>query len=285
MWLQHLRETFGEFDEPESIVEYVRWWFRRALTGDAAGAEAMLFLFGVGGTGKSTIAETMLRIAGGYGAVVQAEHVTGENNTHLSWLARLDRKRFVLMNELDEKRGWRTPVLLSLISGEVLTANHMRQNPFEFRSRAAVCVTGNHAPHAPASSGYWRRCRQIDCRHRPSAPDDRKARMPAEDGRILAWALDAPMDEPTVPYEMTRSAAAMRDEQNPVADWINATWVKDPKGFTSNTAAWNHYMKAGPGPAVTETEFKAAMRAAFADARQNKARGRRCSFAPGTLLF
>ena len=50
-WLPTINETFSDCDEPAAMVEYIRWWFRRALTGDCS-AEAMLFLFGPKGSGK-----------------------------------------------------------------------------------------------------------------------------------------------------------------------------------------------------------------------------------------
>ena len=155
-----------------------RRWSRTSVGGSGARSLATArrkpccFWFGPKGSGKSTIADTLLHIAGSYGATLAAEHVIGDTNQHRSWLARLDRKRLVRINEMPQRGAWKTADLLSLTSGEMVTANHMRQDPFEFRSRAAVLATGNHAPLAPSSSGYWRRLRLADCRHQ--IPDEKQ---------------------------------------------------------------------------------------------------------------
>ena len=285
-WLPTINETFSDCDEPAAMVEYIRWWFRRALTGDCS-AEAMLFLFGPKGSGKSTIADTLLHIAGSYGATLAAEHVIGDTNQHRSWLARLDRKRVVRINEMPQRGAWKTADLLSLISGEMVTANHMRQNPFEFRSRAAVLATGNHAPLAPSSSGYWRRLRLADCRHQiPDEKQDDKlrAKLKQEAGRILQWALDAPQEVPRSPAEMLMAAESLRADQDPAGEWIDDHYVSDPKGTTTSAEAYMRYTDAvgEKGQPVARRTFDRLMADRFGPTRQEWADGanhkvRRCS--------
>ena len=116
----------------------------------------MLFLFGPPGCGKSTVADTLLHIAGSYGATLSAEHVVGDSNQHRAWLARLDRKRLVRINEMPSKGAWRTSDLLSLVSGEMITANHMRRDPFDFPALALRCAlpaTMRHSHQAVPGTG------------------------------------------------------------------------------------------------------------------------------------
>ena len=242
LWLRVLHETFAGCADPSEMIGYMRWWFRRSLTGDCT-AEAMLFLHGPPGSGKSTIADSWLYVAGTYGVTVAAEHVVGNHGRHRQWLARLDRKRYVRINEMPARGAWNTADLLSLVSGETLEANLMRQNSFEFRSRASVCATGNHAPLAPSSSGYWRRLRQVECRSVPAVPDVRlRANLRAEGGRILTWALGTPdMPIPPIPPEMLLAAESMRAEQDPVSEWLAATFQKDEVGCLTNDEAYSIY--------------------------------------------
>ena len=148
---------------------------------------------------------------------------------------------------MPQRGAWKTADLLSLISGEMVTANHMRQNPFEFRSRAAVLATGNHAPLAPSSSGYWRRLRLADCRHQ--IPDEKqddtlRAKLKQEAGRILQWALDAPQEVPCSPAEMLMAAESLRADQDPAGEWIDDHYVSDPKGTTTSAEAYMRYTDA-----------------------------------------
>ena len=129
----------------------------------------------------------------------------------------------------------------------MVTANHMRQDPFEFRSRAAVLATGNHAPLAPSSSGYWRRLRLADCRHQ--IPDDKqddtlRLKLRQEAGRILQWALDAPQEAPHSPAEMLMAAESLRADQDPAGEWIDDTYMPDPKGTTTSAEAYAKYTDA-----------------------------------------
>ena len=285
LWLSTIAETFSDCDEPDAMVAYIRWWFRRALTGDCS-AEAMLFLFGPPGSGKSTIADTLLYIAGSYGATLAAEHVVGDTSQHRAWLARLDRKRLVRINEMPQRGAWKTADLLSLISGEMVTANHMRQNPFDFRSRAAVLATGNHAPLAPSSSGYWRRLRLADCRH--TIPDDKQdtelqVKLRKEAGRILQWALDAPQEVPHTPAEMLMAAESMRAEQDPAGEWIDEHYVPDPEGATVSAGAYLQYVQdLGETQPVARRTFDRLMADRFGPTRSVWINGanqkaRRCS--------
>ena len=283
LWFRVIQDTFTECDDHAAVVEYLRWWLRRALSGDCS-AEAMLFLFGPPGCGKSTVADTLLHIAGSYGATLSAEHVVGDSNQHRAWLARLDRKRLVRINEMPSKGAWRTSDLLSLVSGEMITANHMRRDPFDFRSRVAVCATGNHAPFAPSGSGYWRRLRQIDCRHTPDQPDPTiRDQLRRESGCILAWILAGPADEPAVPPEMTMAVESQRADVDSAGEWIEQHYQSNRNGQTSNQDAWELYMQSTmENDRVSKRAFYGHMGDTFGPSRPVRLNGklvrvRRCS--------
>ena len=55
----YLRELTKHCREPEKAQEFIRWYWRRALTGDCS-ERVMLFLFGPPRTGKSELGELML---------------------------------------------------------------------------------------------------------------------------------------------------------------------------------------------------------------------------------
>ena len=232
LWLKVIRETFAACADPSAIVEYVRGWFRMALTGDCS-QEAMLFLFGPPGTGKSIVADTLLHIAGGYGVTVAAEHLVGDPHHHRAWLARLDRRRLIRVVEVPSRGAWNTSEVLPLVSGESITANRMRQDPFDFRSRAHLLCTGNHQPYASSGSGLWRRFRPVDCRNVPAAPDETlRVQLRAEYGRILAWAIAAPVKLPQAPDEMKAGAEYARNERDPIGAWLDEHYTFDPAGVT-----------------------------------------------------
>ena len=123
----------------ESARGYVLQWLGYALTGRTE-SEAFLFVHGLPGSGKSTLARLMLHLMGDYGWTVAGEHVAGWKETHRQWLAKLAGKRFVAVTELPKAGGtWRTADLNSLITGEPMEANLMRQNSHQF---TPVSVSG-----------------------------------------------------------------------------------------------------------------------------------------------
>ena len=246
LWLKVIRETFAACADPSAIVEYVRGWFRMALTGDCS-QEAMLFLFGPPGTGKSIVADTLLHIAGGYGVTVAAEHLVGDPHHHRAWLARLDRRRLIRVVEVPSRGAWNTSEVLPLVSGESITANRMRQDPFDFRSRAHLLCTGNHQPYASSGSGLWRRFRPVDCRNVPAAPDETlRVQLRAEYGRILAWAIAAPVKLPQAPDEMKAGAEYARNERDPIGAWLDEHYTFDPAGVTWYVDLYGAYCKDLP---------------------------------------
>ena len=288
LWLRVLTETFAACIDPLAVMQYFRWWFRHALSGDCS-AEVMLFLHGPKGSGKSTVADTLLHIFGDYGVTVAAEHLvgSGDYSHHRAWLARLDRKRLVRVAETPAHGGtWKTPELLALVSGETLTANWMRQNPFDFRSQAHVLCTGNHAPHAPANSGYWRRLRLLDCRSVPEEPDIKlKKKLLAEAGKILHWALTTSNSTPLTPPEMTDAADDMRATQDPLGEWITEHIVADPNGRMTNEEAFALYLKAHPDRQTDRRAFGTRMSELFGATFKASHNGRsqrvhRCRFRP-----
>ena len=193
------------------------------------------------------MADTLLHIAGGYGVTVAAAHLIGEANHHRAWLARLDRRRLVRVAEVPPRGAWNTEEVLPLVSGESITANRMRQDPFDFRSRVHLLCTGNHQPYASSGSGLWRRFKPVDCRHVQTAPDTTlRDQLRAEYGRILAWSLAAPVKLPKAPDEMEAGAEHARNERDPIGAWLDETYARDPAGVTWSADLYDAYTSAMP---------------------------------------
>ena len=176
--------------ERYAVKDYLQTWAGAALTGDANANQAMVFLYGIPGTGKSTYAETLLSVFGSYGASVSGGRVARENNQHPQWLAGLEGKRLVTINELPARGNWQSQHLDSLVDGGTVEANRMRQDSINFHSSAFVLATGNHRPSAPTGDGIWRRLRIIMFQAKPDEPNPHLGKeLRADLPGVFAWVL------------------------------------------------------------------------------------------------
>ena len=243
----YLRELTTGCVDPAAVQEYIRWYWRRSLTGDCS-VEVFLFLFGPPRTGKSKLGELMLHIAGGYGHFLDARHIVGNgtDTEHPTWLAACAGKRLIFASDLPPRGSWQTGTMQDAVSGSPMTARLMRQDDFTFQSQMHFVCTGNHAPRAPHGAGIWDRLRMVPCTNSHVGNENvtLPPRLRAEAPRILGWVLGAPDKQPDVP-EFVELSRNMRDEADPVGAWCKATWRKDNGGCIPARECYEQY----------ETEF------------------------------
>ena len=239
-WLRVLGETFAALEQPERVIAYVRWWFRYSL-GVSCADESILFMQGPPGSGKSTICDLWMYIAGDYAATREGKRLAGHGNQHTQWLAGLLEKRLVRVGELPDGGRWDTGPINALASGETIEANRMRQDSIEFQSVSKLLITSNHKPSANSQSGLFRRLRVVECRHVADPPEEGlKARLRLEAGRILRWVLDAG-ERPDVPADIRNAGMAYRAESDALGEWLDARAVLDPNGLTPAANLWTDY--------------------------------------------
>ena len=239
----YLAELTAGCRDPEAVQAFIRWYWRRSLTGDCS-AEVMLFLYGPPRTGKSKLGELMLHIAGDYGHFLDARNIVGNGVEfqHPTWLAACAGKRLILASDLPPGGSWQTGTVQDAVSGSPMTARQMRQDGFTFVSQMHFICTGNHAPRAPHGAGIWDRLRMVACKnqHVDNPNTTLPERMKAEAPRILAWVLGAPDEQPNV-AELGDMTANMRDESDPVGAWIKRTWRYDPDGRIPAAECYRQY--------------------------------------------
>ena len=192
LWTTTIDEMLGSYSPIDriKIANFLKQWFGSALLGDTRN-EIAIFLHGPRGSGKSTIAETMAKVFGGYFAGIAGARLKANSNDHLQWVAKLDGALLATVGELPDRAQWPAHLLNQLISGEFVTANQMRQNDKTFESRIHLLVTGNHRPKADANDGIWRRLGLIKCNHLPDKVNKHlKDQLLAELPGIFNWALE-----------------------------------------------------------------------------------------------
>ena len=239
LWTRFVYEALSHYPqgEREEVACYLQEWCGLALTGDCRD-EAALFLWGDPGSGKSTFFETLLAVMGSLGAAVSGKRVAGDREDHRQWIAALQGKRLVVINELPERGRWNSEDLNALIDGGPIEANRMRHDSIVFGSQAHLLITGNHRPNASASSGIWRRLRQIEFRHKPEFPDvSLKLKLRQQLPWVLAWCLEG-LERwhergwlPNVPAMVAAGVERYRAEADPIAQFVSECTAADDNGM------------------------------------------------------
>ena len=231
-----------------AVKDYFQQWFGSALSGDSRD-EAMLFIAGPPGSGKSTIVEAIAKAFGDYAASVYGGKVAKEGNSHLEWLARLEGKRLVTITELPDKGTWQTDTLNDLVGGGKIVANRMRQDTTEFVSTAHVVATGNSRPRAAGGSGIWRRIKIIHFDNKPEKVDKtlKEKFGTVELPGIMAWllkGLDKWNDNGrtlTTPAIIESDVQEYQESSEPVAKFISEKCAMGGTGSVTARELYDAY--------------------------------------------
>lgn len=193
LWLRFLEEaTQGD----EELILFLRQMAGYALTGDTR-EHSLFFVYGDGGTGKSTLVNTLTAILGDYAVVAPMETFTASHSDrHPTDLAMLRGARLVTAQENEAGRAWAESKLKALTCGDRISARFMRQDFFTFTPLFKLVFVGNHRPVLRnVDDAARRRFNIVPFTHKPAEPDlllseKLKAEWPA----ILRWAIDGCLD-------------------------------------------------------------------------------------------
>lgn len=142
-WLKFIGDVF-KHDPP--MINFVQRMLGYLLTGDRS-EQKLFFWHGLGGNGKSVLADLLQRIFGSYGIKLPASVLMQASvERHPTELAQLRGKRLAISSELDEGQFWAESKIKELTGDEVLTARFMRQDFFEFRQTQTHVIVGNYKP-------------------------------------------------------------------------------------------------------------------------------------------
>jgi putative DNA primase/helicase len=134
------------FDGNQDLINYLQKFFGYILTG-LTSEHAMLFFHGAGANGKSVLVSTIAGILGEYHRVAPIDTFTATGfSRHSTDLAGLMGARLVTAHETEEGAKWAEAKLKALTGGDMITAQFMRQDYFDYVPAFKLVITGNHKP-------------------------------------------------------------------------------------------------------------------------------------------
>lgn len=222
-WLAFLDQaTGGDAD----AISFLQQWSGYSLTGDTR-EEALLFVHGVGGSGKSTAINTLGALLAEYAVAVDTETITAQRHArHSTEIARLHGARMAYASETEAGRAWAENRIKQLTGGDVMTARFMRQDDFSFKPQLKLVIVGNNRPaFSNVDGAIKRRFNVLPFDRKPDAPDfGLKAALEAEFAGILSWAvlgcLDWQRNGLRRPAVMIETTEAYFEEQDTFSNWI-----------------------------------------------------------------
>jgi putative DNA primase/helicase len=266
-WQRFLEETFGGDPAPVRLLQEM---FGYCLWPDCR-YERFFLLYGDGGTGKSTTAETLQAMLGEENVSALPLERFGERFA----LAGLVGKMANVVFDSCEVDRAAEGTLKALVSGEPVTVEQKHCPLTTMRLTAKHLFVANSLPRFhDTTDGLWRRLTLIPF-DRVCPPGRRdaglKAKLREELPGIAHWALQGLARLLArggfTPFEAgTRRAAEYRRESNPVALFLEGACVADPGGRVGRQALYARF-KGWAGAhgyaAPTANKFYSEVRALF----------------------
>ncbi|MFF2651494.1 phage/plasmid primase, P4 family [Streptomyces sp. NPDC058045] len=158
-----LEDTFGG---DADLITYVQRLLGVSLIGTVT-EQLLPFAFGDGANGKSTLADTVMRLVGigetGYSISAPSEMLLASSaSNHPTEIARLAGARFVVASELDDGQRFAEARIKMLTGRDIITGRFMRQDFFSFTPTHTLWLLGNHRPQVRTGGpAFWRRLRLV----------------------------------------------------------------------------------------------------------------------------
>jgi putative DNA primase/helicase len=246
-WLQFLEEATGG---DAALIRFLQQVAGYSLTGDTR-EQALFFIYGPGGNGKSVFLNTLVHILGDYAAIAGMDTFTAcRSDRHPTDLAMLAGARLVSASETDEGRAWAEARVKQLTGGDRIAARFMRQDFFEFVPRFKLVIVGNHAPMLNnVDEAIRRRFNVVPFTRQPLNPDrELEAKLKFEAGRILNWMIAGCIDWQTSgllrPEVVTAATSDYFETQDVFGQWLDERCVRGPEKTESPTRLfrdWSHF--------------------------------------------
>lgn len=157
-----LEHAFGGDRE---MIEFMWRSLGYCLTG-AVSAQVFFFLWGIRGSSKTTIAEVMIGLMGGYAQWLNEKALVGTEDQHSTWVVDLIGKRLVVKDELSRTRKINTGRLNAFVSGTTQRANKMKRDEVDVPITCKIMITTNpRPPMGNSQDGVWRRILPVEFRY------------------------------------------------------------------------------------------------------------------------
>lgn len=246
MWDKFLKETFqGRQDE----IDYMQSLLGVSAIGEVI-EQVFPFVYGPGGTGKSTFFEVVSVLLGDYATTSDSSLVTKGQDRHPEELARLHGKRMVIMSEIKQSDSYNEQRLKLLTGNDTINARFMNQNSFSFQPTHTLFVFGNFQPSiTETGDAVFRRLKLIDFNHKPKekVTDLKRQLLEKEGPGILNWIIKGTqryLSDPSAiqtPARIQGRTDQYQDEEDIIGTFVREACIVDDNVQVGTTDFYQSY--------------------------------------------
>lgn len=247
LWMKFVKLTLPD---PE-VRSYVQKLLGASLVGMPLPHATFPFVYGEGGTGKSTLLEPVLAAVGEYGRLAPPNLLVGGKRGEQTYdIAALRGARFVLASEGHSRQTLAEDTVKRITGDATLAGRQIREAEMTFTNVTALWFMSNHEPRVSSTdTGLWRRIKEIPMEV-VLGPEHEglKERMIADElPGILAWCIAGCVawqrDGLQAPDAVTEATAAFRDDSNPLLEWLDACCDRSEDGKETGPDLHNSYVE------------------------------------------
>jgi putative DNA primase/helicase len=224
---------------------FLQRFFGYCLTGSTS-EQCLLFFYGAGRNGKSTLVDLVCEIMGNYAITLSIDSFAGDSRRGggeaTPDLARLPGARLVAASEPEMGVKLKDALIKTLTGGEPIAVRRLHQDFIEVHPHFKIVLSGNHKPRIDdTSDGIWRRVILVPFDIQIPADQVDKglpAKLRAESAAIFRWMVEGCLlwleGGLQVPDSVTRATQDYREESDPIGAFIRSGCVVT--GLEADTA-------------------------------------------------
>lgn len=247
VWLKFLDQIT---QSDKAVQGYLQRRGGYCLTGITTEQDVM-FAWGPGGNGKSTLLNTMYFIMGNYAVNAAIDtFVVTHGDKHTTDLAMLHRARLVITTEIDEGRTWDTARLKTMSGQDPITARFMHRNNFTFMPQFKLAISGNHKPNfRSVDDAIKRRISLVEFLRRFPVNKKLADQIKREAPGILRWMIDGCLEWQRSGLNPPQSVNAATEEylaeQDATSRWIDECCIRSGWGSSASLyGSWRAWAEA-----------------------------------------
>lgn len=238
------------FNGDAALVEYVQRVLGYGLTGFTN--EHKVFIpYGTGRNGKSTLFNLYEAIAGEYASTAEPSLILKQNeNSKKSFdMAPLSGARVLLISEPESGKKLEVGRIKQMSGGDSISAEYKYGTRFSFKPKFKIFLYTNHKPEVDEQTdAIWQRLRLIPFDVSFAGREDigLEARLREHLPAILTWMVKGAVmwqaDGLKEPESVTLASKEYKDEEDVLADFINARIIVDKQGVVRAKDVYKEYL-------------------------------------------